>query len=148
MKVQRLRVPIEDILDLVAVRIIISNARTTRSAQDTTALPFAGDAHNTMDETMCYEIMDIVHRCWIPLPKAYKDYISNPKPNGYRSLHTTVIVGKQPVEIQIRTEQMHFHAEFGAAAHALYKKDQNIHTNPHQLTEPIREIAPEHTIHT
>ena len=63
-----------------------------------------------------------VHGCWTPLPRTLKDYISSPKPNGYRSLHTTVLVGTQPLEVQIRTLGMHNVAEYGAAAHWLYKE--------------------------
>src|SRR6202008_4953087 len=74
----------------------------------------------TVDQ--CYRSLGIVHRTWRAVPGRFKDYISTPKQNDYRSLHTTVIgPGRQRVELQIRTRGMHQIAEYGIAAHALYK---------------------------
>ncbi|MET0246445.1 MAG: RelA/SpoT family protein, partial [Sphingomonas sp.] len=75
-------------------------------------------------EEECYRTLGIIHRRWPMVPGRFKDYISTPKRNGYRSLHTTIMhAGDTRVEIQIRTQPMHAQAEFGLAAHWAYKQD-------------------------
>jgi GTP pyrophosphokinase len=101
-KMERKSVSFEQLSDIFAFRIIV----------------------NTIDE--CYRALGIVHTSWPMVPGRYKDYISTPKQNDYRSIHTTVIgPGSQRVELQIRTEDMDEVAEYGIAAHALYKEGVN-----------------------
>lgn len=75
----------------------------------------------TIDD--CYTALGVIHALWKPLPGEFKDYIAFPKPNGYQSLHTTVLTKEAGiVEIQIRTEEMHKRAQFGIASHMSYKQ--------------------------
>ena len=101
-KMERKSVSFEQLSDIFAFRIIVG----------------------TIDE--CYRALGIVHTSWPMVPGRYKDYISTPKQNDYRSIHTTVIgPGSQRVELQIRTQEMDEVAEYGIAAHALYKEGVN-----------------------
>src|ERR1700741_4031284 len=99
-KMQRKSVGFEQLSDIFAFRIVMNNVES------------------------CYRALGIVHTTWPVVPGRFKDYISTPKQNDYRSIHSTVIgPGKQRVELQIRTREMHQIAEYGIAAHALYKDE-------------------------
>jgi GTP pyrophosphokinase len=99
----------------------------------------------TKNVTDCYTVLGNIHGAFSPTPGRIKDFIAVPKLNGYKSLHTTVLglsnKKNQPVEIQIRTEEMDHHAEHGVAAHVLYKQfGHNVHTRQ-ALQEVLSTLA-------
>ncbi|HFD17142.1 MAG TPA: bifunctional (p)ppGpp synthetase/guanosine-3',5'-bis(diphosphate) 3'-pyrophosphohydrolase [Rhodospirillales bacterium] len=102
-KMQRKNVSFEQLSDIMAFRIMVGSV------------------------TECYAALGVIHSAYAMLPGRFKDFISTPKPNGYRSLHTTVIGPLQKkIEIQIRTREMHEEAELGVAAHWAYKQGEQV----------------------
>lgn len=93
---------------------------------------------NTQAE--CYYVLGLVHTLWRHIPEQFDDYITNPKSNGYRSLHTAVIADKKSLEVQIRTHQMHFEAELGMCAHVNYKEGGKSNTYLNQRIGTLRQI--------
>lgn len=107
----------EEIYDLTAVRVLV----------------------DTIAE--CYAVLGKVHSLWKPIPNRIKDYIGQPKPNGYRSLHTTVFgEDSRPFEVQIRTRQMHKECEYGVAAHWRYKENNTKESDFDNAMEFLRRI--------
>ncbi len=99
LKVKRQKIELEQVYDFLALRIV------TKTVKD------------------CYAALGFIHQTWPPVPGRIKDFIATPRPNGYQSLHTSVITDRGiPFEVQIRTEEMHRHAEEGIASHWKYKE--------------------------
>jgi GTP pyrophosphokinase len=96
-KMERKKISFDELYDLLAIRVLVDDLST------------------------CYAVLGIVHSLWVPIPGQFDDYIANPKSNMYQSLHTTVMAFGAPMEVQIRTKEMNRLAEYGIAAHWLYK---------------------------
>jgi len=123
-KMRRKQLDIDELYDLLAVRVIVDNL------------------------TACYAALGMVHSLWQTIPKEFDDYIANPKENGYQSLHTVIIDPEgNRIEVQIRTRQMHDFAELGVAAHWSYKEggkhDAAIEKNIASLRKLLDETSPE-----
>src|SRR5262245_989881 len=127
-KLLRQKIPLDQVYDFIALRVI------TRTVKD------------------CYAVLGIIHQMWSPVPGRFKDFIAMPRPNGYRSLHTSV-VGPRGLafEVQIRTEDMHRVAEEGIAAHWKYKegrvgagRDEQYFTWLRQWLESQQEVRDPH----
>lgn len=117
-KMERNKIAFEEIYDLTAIRVLV----------------------DTIAE--CYAVLGKVHSIWRPIPNRIKDYIGQPKPNGYRSLHTTVFGDdSRPFEVQIRTRQMHRECEFGVAAHWRYKENKNTKSDFDDAMSFLRQIV-------
>jgi GTP diphosphokinase / guanosine-3',5'-bis(diphosphate) 3'-diphosphatase len=124
-KVKRQRIELDQVYDFVALRVITDGIKD------------------------CYATLGIIHQTWSPVPGRIKDFIAMPRPNGYQALHTSVISERGvPFEVQIRTEEMHRHAEEGIAAHWKYKegrigdhRDERYFQWMRQLLEVQQEVA-------
>jgi GTP diphosphokinase / guanosine-3',5'-bis(diphosphate) 3'-diphosphatase len=116
-KMQKRQVPFEQIYDLFAIRAVVEN------------------------EKDCYHALGVVHSTWKPVMERFHDYIANVKSNMYQSLHTTVIGPRnRMVEIQIRTKAMHYRAEYGIAAHWLYKEGKRKYDESDKRMAWVREV--------
>lgn len=116
-KMQKKQLKFSDLFDVRAVRVLVS------------------------DVSSCYNVLSIVHGIWQFIPEEYDDYIAAPKANHYQSLHTAVLGPEEKtVEIQIRTYDMHEHAEMGVAAHWRYKEGGKQDTHTEQTIDALREL--------
>ena len=117
-KIQTKRISLEQITDIIGFRIIVKDIPT------------------------CYQVLGIFHSNWSTIPGKFKDYISTPKINNYKSIHTAIIgPKKQRVEIQIRTQQMHDFAARGIASHWLYKSSEKLSENALQEYDWLRDLV-------
>ena len=117
-KIQSKRISLEQITDIIGFRIIVKNIQT------------------------CYLVLGIFHSTWSTIPGKFKDYISTPKINNYKSIHTAIVgPQKQRVEIQIRTQQMHDFAARGIASHWLYKSSEKLSQHALQEYDWLRDLV-------
>src|SRR3990167_2673308 len=116
-KIKRKHIDFDNIYDVAAVRILVP----------------------TIQE--CYTVLSLVHAEWTPISAEFDDYIAKPKPNGYQSIHTAVLLeNHSPIEIQIRTIDMHENAELCVAAHWKYKENKNVHETEAQKIQLLRDL--------
>ncbi len=118
LKMKRQKVTIDQIYDLIAIRIITANVRD------------------------CYAALGVIHTHWTPVPGRFKDWVATPRENMYQSIHTSVIgEGGHPFEVQIRTEEMHSIAEEGIAAHWKYKEGRRGHHPEDKTYKWLRQLV-------
>ena len=130
-KIKKKNITLGKVYDLLAMRVIVP----------------------TVED--CYSVLGKIHAIYKPIPERVKDYIANPKPNGYQSLHTTIIAdNNRPLEIQIRTFDMHKHAEYGIAVHWIYKERRSSNkfdakfARIKQILDNSKELSPEEFLET
>ena len=117
-KMQSKRVSLEQLTDIIGFRVIVDDVKT------------------------CYKVLGIFHSNWSTIPGRFKDFISTPKINNYKSIHTAVIgPNKERVEIQIRTQQMHEFAERGIASHWMYKSSEKINQLSFKEYDWLRDLV-------
>jgi guanosine-3',5'-bis(diphosphate) 3'-pyrophosphohydrolase len=116
LKIQKQQRTLDQVFDLLAVRVITDTVKN------------------------CYAALGVIHQIWPPVPGRFKDYIAMPRPNLYQSLHTTVIHGGQPFEVQLRTQDMHRIAEQGVAAHWKYKDGREVSQSDDQRIVWMRQL--------
>src|SRR5271154_1429273 len=116
LKIQKQQRTFDQVFDLLAVRVITDTVKN------------------------CYAALGVIHQIWPPVPGRFKDYIAMPRPNLYQSLHTTVIHGSQPFEVQLRTQDMHRIAEQGVAAHWKYKDGREVSESDDQRIVWMRQL--------
>lgn len=136
-KMQRKNLPLEEIYDQEALRVVLDPVDESIYANKNTA------ARDEYDRDQCYLVLGQVYGLWKPIPEEFDDYITSPKPNGYKSLHTAVTgIDDHPLEVQIRSHRMHIEAEKGIAAHWAYKEDGGHHvsTMTQRRTQSMREL--------
>ncbi|KAL9164247.1 hypothetical protein ABFS82_06G093100 [Erythranthe guttata] len=125
-KMNRKDVGLKKVYDARALRVVVGDKNGTLHGQAVQC---------------CYNLLNIIHRLWIPIDGELDDYIINPKPSGYQSLHTAVQGPDfSPLEVQIRTQRMHEYAEHGLAAHWLYKETGNILPSKISVTDSDTEV--------
>ncbi|XP_075484126.1 uncharacterized protein LOC142524186 isoform X3 [Primulina tabacum] len=121
-KMKRKDVGIDKVYDARALRVIVGDKNGTLHGQAVQC---------------CYNLLNIIHKFWTPIDGEFDDYVVNPKPSGYQSLHTAVQgPDNSPLEVQIRTQRMHEYAEHGLAAHWLYKETEILLPAKSIVTEP------------
>jgi GTP pyrophosphokinase len=121
LKMKRKNLPYSEVYDASAIRIFVDKA----------------------DD--CYSVLSMIHSTWKHVSEEFDDYVSNPKPNGYQSIHTVIITpDNKYIEVQIRTHKMHEHAEYGVAAHWVYKEGRNESAGYEEKINRLRQLLDWH----
>jgi GTP pyrophosphokinase len=148
-KMKRKQMEFGELYDVRAVRVKVGGMTPRGEAYGAGMPPFASvnkrgspaSAEEAKDLESCYATLSIVHDLWPAIHSEFDDYIANPKPNGYQSLHTAVLGPRDlAVEVQIRTEQMHHDSELGVAAHWRYKENKKSDTGFDEKIAWLRQV--------